>query len=100
MNPHAAFDPRRRGFLRSMVGGSLMFPGIVRDLLAREGGLGSTGADPLIPRAPHFTPKAKRVIFLYNGAGSRGCTPKASITSRGPRISRAIRAGVSPRMVN
>ncbi len=69
MNPHAAFDPRRRGFLRSMVGGSLMFPGIVGDLLAREAGLGSASSDPLIPRAPHFTPKAKRVIFLYMSGG-------------------------------
>ena len=69
MNPHAAFDPRRRGFLRSMVGGSLMFPGIVGDLLAREAGLGSASSDPLSPRAPHFTPKAKRVIFLYMSGG-------------------------------
>ena len=52
-----------------MVGGSLMFPGIVRDLLARESALGSTGADPLIPRAPHFTPKAKRVIYLHMVGG-------------------------------
>ena len=44
MNSHAAFDPRRRGFLRSMVGGSMLFPGIVRDLLGREAGLsGSPG---------------------------------------------------------
>jgi len=30
------------------------------------------GATPLAPRAPHFTPKAKRVIFLYmQGAPSQ-----------------------------
>ncbi len=72
MNSHAAFDPRRRGFLRSMVGGSMLFPGIVRDLLGREAGLSGLpgmGGDPLIPRAPHFAPKAKRVIFLYMSGG-------------------------------
>ncbi|MEY2789135.1 MAG: hypothetical protein RLZZ34_2278, partial [Verrucomicrobiota bacterium] len=36
MNRHAAFDSRRRGFLRSLVGGSVLFPGIVGDLLAGD----------------------------------------------------------------
>ena len=63
-----AFDPTRRGFLRSMVGGSLLLPGLVSQLLAEEAArLGSD--DPLLPRAPHFAPKAKRVIFLYMSGG-------------------------------
>jgi uncharacterized protein DUF1501 len=35
--------------------------------LFRENGWASTAAlnDPLAPKAPHFTPKAKRVIFLF-----------------------------------
>jgi hypothetical protein len=37
-------------------------------LLAEQGLLGST-ANPLAPRPPHFTPKAKRVIFLFMHGG-------------------------------
>ena len=29
----------------------------------------SPARDPLAPRAPHFTPKAKRVIFLFMHGG-------------------------------
>ncbi|MCY3015181.1 MAG: DUF1501 domain-containing protein [Planctomycetota bacterium] len=36
------------------------------DLLSREE---ARGATPLAPRAPHFPPKAKRVIFLYMPGG-------------------------------
>ena len=63
--PHA-FDPHRRGFLRSMVGGSALLPGLVSRLLAQDG---AGAGDPLLPRAPHFAPKAKRVIFLYMSGG-------------------------------
>ena len=52
----------RRGFLRSAVAGSLLFPGIVQQLLADE-------ADPLAPRVPQFPAKAKRVIFLFMTGG-------------------------------
>ena len=30
-----------------------------------SGPAAAAGADPLAPKAPHFTPKAKRVIFLF-----------------------------------
>jgi hypothetical protein len=53
------FLPRRR-FLRSLAAGSLLLPGIVRQLLAD---------DSAAPSGPHFTPKAKRVIFLYMTGG-------------------------------
>jgi len=66
--PVCRFDPHRRGFLRSLVGGSLLFPGLVSQLLAEEASRGSS-ADPLRPHAPHFEPKAKRVIFLYMSGG-------------------------------
>ncbi len=52
----------RRGFLRSAVAGSMLFPGIVENLLADSG-------DPLAARAPHFPAKAKRVIFLFMTGG-------------------------------
>jgi uncharacterized protein DUF1501 len=52
----------RRSFLQSAVAGSLLFPGIVQQLLADD-------ADPLAPRAPHFPAKANRVIFLFMTGG-------------------------------
>ena len=45
-----------------------MFPGLVAELLAQDGGT-AAAADPLLPRAPHFAPKAKRVIFLSMSGG-------------------------------
>lgn len=47
------------------MAGSLIFPGILNDLLAAGGGDGAS----LAPRAPHFPGKAKRVIFLFMTGG-------------------------------
>ena len=55
-------DCSRRGFLRSAVGGSLLFPGIMQQLLADSG-------DPLAAKESHFPAKAKRVIFLFMTGG-------------------------------
>nr|AEI30443.1 secreted protein containing DUF1501 [uncultured microorganism] len=63
-----AFDPSRRGFLRSLVGGSLLYPGLVSSLLADEAARQAPD-DPLAPRPPHFPGPAKRVIFLYMSGG-------------------------------
>ena len=52
----------RRNILRSAVAGSMLFPGIVQQLLADN-------TEPLAPRQPHFTAKAKRVIFLFMTGG-------------------------------
>ncbi len=68
MNDRMNFNPTRRSVLRSMVGGSLLFPGILSQLLA-EDGTSSTPADPLAPHPSHAAPKAKRVIFLYMSGG-------------------------------
>lgn len=65
---NTAFSPTRRGFLRSMVGGSTLFPALISRLLAEED-LRSGTVDPLTPRPSHFAPKAKRVIFLYMSGG-------------------------------
>ena len=54
---------RRREILRSLVSGSFLMPGLLSHLLAGEGN------DPLAPKAPHFTPKAKRVIFIFSNGG-------------------------------
>jgi hypothetical protein len=51
--------------IRSLVGGSLLLPGIVQNLLAD----GAPDLNPLAPKPPHFAPKAKRVIFLYMTGG-------------------------------
>ena len=52
---------KRRTFIRSLAGSSLILPGVLSDLFA--------AADPLAPRPPHFAPRAKRVIFLHMSGG-------------------------------
>lgn len=56
--------PSRRQFIRSLAGGGLLLPGILSELLH-----GAPSNDPLAPRCPHATPKAKRVIFLFMTGG-------------------------------
>jgi hypothetical protein len=58
----------RRAFVRSMVGSSMLMPGIVSELLA-DGVAPSAAANPLAARPSQFAPKAKRVIFLYATGG-------------------------------
>jgi hypothetical protein len=38
-------------------------------LLAQESAFADVNANPLLPRAPHFAPRAKRVIFLFMHGG-------------------------------
>src|ERR1019366_6626415 len=59
----SSFDPTRREIIRSMVCGSSLLPAIVQQCLADAG-------DDLAPRAPHFPPKAKRVIFMLASGGA------------------------------
>jgi hypothetical protein len=59
---------RRRHFIKSLVGGSLVLPGIIADLLAKDAAT-TTSENPLAPKRPHHKPKAKRVIFLYMSGG-------------------------------
>lgn len=49
-----------------MVGGSLLLPAILADLLAAEQ---ERSANPLASRAPHFPARARRVIFLFMTGG-------------------------------
>ncbi len=51
----------RRTFIRSLAGTSLILPGAISELCA--------AGDPLAPRAPHFAPRATRVIFLHMSGG-------------------------------
>src|SRR5262245_43533507 len=50
----------RRQFLRSMTAGSMLLPGLVRQLLAADG-VGAAGS--------HVPAKARRVIFLFMTGG-------------------------------
>ena len=55
---------RRREFLGSVAGGVGI--AALAELLAADG---LTAADRLAPRAPHFAPKAKNVIFMFMEGG-------------------------------
>jgi hypothetical protein len=55
--------------IRSLVGGSLLMPGILAQVLAADGAETPGLQDPLAPKKPHFPPKAKRVIFLFSAGG-------------------------------
>ncbi|MBI3415898.1 MAG: DUF1501 domain-containing protein [Verrucomicrobia bacterium] len=68
MHDRFVFDPSRRGFLRSLAGGSVLLPGLVSQLLA-ESAASAGGGDPLAPKLAHHPAKAKRVIFLYMSGG-------------------------------
>lgn len=53
----------RRAFVRSSLAGSLLFNGLLSELLA------AASPDPLASRKPHFPAKAKGVIFLFMSGG-------------------------------
>ena len=61
-------DVSRRRVIRSMVGGSMLLPGILSELLADEAAAAG-GVDPLAPKRPHFPATARRVIFIYLTGG-------------------------------
>ena len=54
---------KRREMLRSLVGSSILMPGIISGLLA------DSEVDPLAPKKPHHKPKANRVIFIFSNGG-------------------------------
>lgn len=56
----------RRSVISSLVGGSLLLPGILSELLADSA---ETEINPLSPRPPHFPARAKRVIFMNMSGG-------------------------------
>src|SRR5687767_12190523 len=62
----SADRPPRRQIVRSLVGGSLLLPGLLRQVLADDG---RAPEDPLAPRAPHFAARAKRVILIFATGG-------------------------------
>jgi hypothetical protein len=61
----------RRTCVRSLLGGSLVFPGLLWELLAadRPPAAGASVTDPLAPKPPHYKARAQRVIFLFSSGG-------------------------------
>ena len=57
----------RREVLRSLVGGSILMPGILAHLAAEPM---AVPADPLAPRVPHLPARAGRVIFIFSNGGT------------------------------
>src|ERR1700704_711892 len=54
-------NPTRRRAIRSLLGSSMLMPGLLSQMMAAD--------DPMAPKAAHFPAKAKRVIFLYMTGG-------------------------------
>lgn len=65
---HSNCGCSRRQMIRSLVGGSLLLPGILNHLLAADAEA-QTADNPLAAKQPHFPATAKRVIFLYMSGG-------------------------------
>ena len=60
----------RRQMIRSLAAGGLLLPGVLSEMIAGQASASPhPPADPLAPRAPHFAPPAKRVIFLFMTGG-------------------------------
>lgn len=65
-------QPSRRGFMQSAAMGSMLFSGLLSQLLAEDAGGTSNRSDtedPFAPKPTHFPAKAKRVIFLFMSGG-------------------------------
>src|SRR5687767_6795918 len=64
-SPNGSFH--RRALFRSLVGGSLLLPGLLSELLAEPT---REDKDPLSPKQPHFPATAKQVIFIFSNGGA------------------------------
>lgn len=70
MSPKMGPSYSRRQAVGSLMCGSLLLPGAVSGLLADDAPGGGDTRDPLSPRKPHFTPRAKQVIVLFMSGGA------------------------------
>src|ERR1700754_1699284 len=57
----------RRRFFRDCAGGIGTIA--LAQLMEQEGRAASSGANALVPKPPHFAPKAKNVIFMFMEGG-------------------------------
>src|SRR5262245_39307027 len=61
---------RREMLCRSGAGfGALALPALLAEEAATSASATTSGLNPLAPKAPHFKPRAKHVIFLYMPGG-------------------------------
>lgn len=85
---YAPFTNRREFLKKAGAGFGLL---ALADLLGAQGLLAADAPDPMAPRPPHYTPKAKSIIWLFmEGAPSAVdlFDPKPELTKRdGQRIS-------------
>ena len=82
----------RRQILRSLAGSGLILPGLLSQLMADSSSLSTS--DPFAPKQPHFTARAKRVIFLFmTGGVSHVDTfdPKPVLNARHDKLQRTGR---------
>lgn len=64
--------PNRRSMVRSLLGSSLLLPGVLSEVLAADetdSNQGSRLDDPTAPKEPHQKGRAKSVIFIYATGG-------------------------------
>ena len=54
--------------IQSLVGGSLLLPGIVAELLAEERPSAPSESDPLKAKSPHYEPRAKRIDLEFSSS--------------------------------
>lgn len=66
--PAFRYYPSRRDCIRSLLGGSLLLPGMLSELLAGDAS-GSASSGPLAPKPRHFPAKAKCVILVFSTGG-------------------------------
>ncbi len=59
----------RRTVIQSLVGGSILMPGLMSQILAEDTVNAAASSDPLAPKPSHFPAKAKRVIFIFSNGG-------------------------------
>ena len=59
----------RRSVIQSLVGGSILMPGLMSQILAEDAVNAAASANPLASKASHFPAKAKRVIFIFSNGG-------------------------------
>ncbi len=59
----------RRRIIQSLVGGSMLMPGLLSQLMAENQENAASLADPLAPKPSHFPAKAQRVIFIFSNGG-------------------------------
>src|SRR5262245_32242744 len=79
----ARLQTRRQFLKRCPTGlGAVALAGILGDRLGAKTPVADTPGSPLAPKAPHFAPKAKRVIYLHMS----GAPPQHELFDYKPKL--------------